>query len=568
MQDQPGERTFLSTASAQRNQRRLALYVAAAALALFVAAAPFAQQPLAGLWGGRFDAGFYAGAVYGLITAVAALLLLFARSKPNARRPRSRPRRSVDGAARERADFAPAAVGIVNLGEDGTIERLNPAAERLFSLASAAAAGQDVGTLIDLGGPAEMESGSRLRCLVEGAHELQATNAAGSPVPIELTLVETQGTGRRKFIALVRDITGRRRAERMKDEFVAAVGHELRTPLTSIAGSLGLITGGGLGRLPAPAMRLIKIAHTNCQRLVRLANDILDLEKLESGQAAFNFRRVEVKPLVEQAIAGTRAMADGFNVTVTLERADDAVVSADPGRLTQALVNLLSNAIKFSPREQKVMASIEARGDHVRIAVADHGPGIPGGFKARVFEAMPRVEAAGERANGGTGLGLSIVKQIVARHGGDVGCEDVPGGGAWFYVDLPAWDARLPQADPQTGGTPILVCDDDPDAAEMLCDHLRETGFRPDVAGTAAQAERAAASKVYAAILVDLHLPDGDGITLIQQLRAQWRHRNTPIVVVSATPEIGSQDARSASLRVLDWMHKPVDLDRLDRLLP
>jgi DNA-binding response OmpR family regulator len=143
----------------------------------------------------------------------------------------------------------------------------------------------------------------------------------------------------------------------------------------------------------------------------------------------------------------------------------------------------------------------------------------------------------------------------------------VPGGGALFYFDLPTWDVRLSQTDAQPGGTPILVCEDEPDAAEILCAHLRESGFAPDVAGTAGGAERAAAGKLYAAILVDLRLPDGDGITLIQRLRAQWRCRNTLIVVVSATPEIGAQDARAASLRVLEWMRKPVDFDRLNRLL-
>ena len=113
------------------------------------------------------------------------------------------------------------------------------------------------------------------------------------------------------------------------------------------------------------------------------ANDILAIEKLESGEALFEFRRIELKPLVEQAIAGPRAMAESFSVTVTLERADEAVVRADAEHLAQVLVNLLSNAIKFSPPDQKVMVSIEGRGDHVRLAVADHGPGIPAGFKAQ-----------------------------------------------------------------------------------------------------------------------------------------------------------------------------------------
>jgi PAS domain S-box-containing protein len=582
MQDAAGERKLFPAASAQRSDRRLARAVAAAALALFIAAAPFAQQPLSTVWAGRFTAGFYAGAIYGLTAAAfAVLVLLIAKSRliaPRARLPRAaqaeraRPAQAVHAAAaaRERTVFASAAVGILTFEEDGTIASLNPAAERMFALASDAAAGRDVDSLIDLGG-APAPSGMRLRHLLGagGMHEFQAMPAGGSPFPIDLTLAETPAASGRAFVAFVRDITGRRRAERIKDEFIAAVSQELRTPLTSVAGSLGLLTGGGLGRLPAPAMRLIKIAHTNCQRLVRLVNDILDVERIESGHAAFDFRRVEVKPLVEQAIAATRAFADGFQVKVTLDRADDAVVSGDSGRLAQALANLLSNAIKFSPPEQKVMVAIEGRGDHVRIAVADHGPGLPDGVKADIFEKFAQAEVAGERAQGATGLGLSIVKQIVIRHGGDVGCDDVPGGGTVFHVDLPSWDERVAaDTGPHGGAVPILVCEDDDDAADLLCGHLRQTGFAPDVAGTAAQAVAAAAGKAYGAFLVDLHLPDGDGISLIERLRAQWRYRNTPIVVVSATPEVGYEDERSAALRVLDWIRKPVDFNDLARLLP
>jgi len=528
---------------------------------------------------GRFDVGFYAGRIYGLLAASFVLVMLlrwrtlhdqFGRLLRAEHRERVRATAALeDSRAREHAVFASAFVGILILDEDGTIESINPAAERLFDLASDAAAGRDVGALIELDGPSDKGSGGRLRHLLGagGVRELEGIAGDGSTFPIDLTLAEMPTADRGKFVAFVRDITGRRRAERIKDEFVATVSHELRTPLTSIAGSLGLLTGGGLGRLPAPAMRLIKIAHVNCQRLVRLVNDILDIERLDAGHAAFAFQRVDVKPLVEQAIGASRAFADDCKVAVTLERADEAAARADPDRLIQVVVNLLSNAIKCSPPDQRVMVAIENRSDHLRISVADHGPGIPAGFKARVFEKFAHADATDARAKGGTGLGLSIVRQIVLRHGGDVAFDDVPGGGTIFNVDLPTWDARVPASGPQDGGVPILVCEDDSDAADLLCAHLDQIGFAPEVAGTAADTVRAAAGKVYAAFLVDLHLPDGDGITVIEHLRAQWRYRNTPIVVVSANPEHGYEDQRAAALRVLDWMRKPVDFDRLARVL-
>jgi PAS domain S-box-containing protein len=532
---------------------------------------------------GRFDLGFYVGRIYGLLAATFVLLmLLLGTSALYARlvrllqaehRRRERTTEALhDSLAREHAVFSSAFVGILTVDENGTIESLNPAAERLFGRASESAAGSDVGHLIDLDGSPDIGSAMRLGHLLGaggGIHEFEALRADGSTFPIDLMLAEMPIGGGRRFVVFVRDITQRRRAERMKDEFVATASHELRTPLTSIAGSLGLLIGGGLGRLPAPATRLIKIAHTNSQRLVRLVDDILDIEKIESGNMAFKFQRIEVGPLVEQAVAANRAFADGFKVRVRLDAcAGDAVVCGDADRLTQVIVNLLSNAVKFSPPGQEVAVSVEVREDYVRIAVADRGPGIPDDFKARIFEKLVQVDATDSRQRGGTGLGLSIVKQIVTRHGGEVGYDAAPGGGTIFQVDLPSWDAKtVMDAGPQPGGTPILVCEDDPDSAAVLCVHLEQAGFEPEVAGTAEEAVRAASQKTYEAILVDLLLPDGDGISLIERFRSQWRYRNTPIIVVSANPELGHAAERWPTLHVLDWIRKPVDFDHLIRVL-
>ena len=238
----------------------------------------------------------------------------------------------------------------------------------------------------------------------------------------------------------------RKRLERLKDEFVSTVSHELRTPLTSIAASLGLLVGKVAGILPGPAARLLSIAYTNSQRLIRLVNDILDIEKMESGQVIFNFKRVEVRSLIGQAIEANREFAEATGVQIRLEDACTVCdVRSDPDRLAQVVTNLLSNAIKFSPadnadKEKEVVVAIKNGTDVVRISVRDHGPGISADFKPRVFERFAQADATNARQKGGTGLGLSIVRQIVDRLGGEVGFAEAPGGGTIFHVELPRWE--------------------------------------------------------------------------------------------------------------------------------
>jgi signal transduction histidine kinase len=247
--------------------------------------------------------------------------------------------------------------------------------------------------------------------------------------------IETRG-----LLRALRYAVERKRLERLKDEFVSTVSHELRTPLTSISGSLGLLMGNAAGKLPDAAVHLLAIAHTNSQRLVRLVNDILDIEKMESGQTVFKFGRIEIRPLIELAIEANRGVAEASGVRIRLEDAGVVCdVRADPDRLAQVVTNLFSNAIKFSPADNEVVVAIENGTDVVRISVRDHGPGISADFKPHVFERFAQADATNARQKGGTGLGLSIVKQIVDRLSGEVGFADAPGGGTIFHVELPCW---------------------------------------------------------------------------------------------------------------------------------
>jgi PAS domain S-box-containing protein len=389
----------------------------------------------------------------------------------------------------------------------------------------------------------------------------------GTEFPVEVGLNPIPIRDGLLVLSVIVDISERKRVERLKAEFVSTVSHELRTPLTSIAGSLGLLTGGAAGELAGPTMRLLTIAHKNSERLVRLINDILDVEKIESGKLVFNLKRLNAYSLMEQAIEAARGFADSYGVRVRLETsADSALVRADPDRLVQIFTNLLSNAIKFSPRDDEVVVALEMRADMIRIAVSDHGGGIAEEFKSRIFEKFAQADATDARQKGGTGLGLSIVKQLVTLLGGVVGFETPPSGGTTFHVDLPRWDP-MASADPALSGGArqpcVLICDDDMDVAHAISERLRSAGFASDIAGTAQDALAEARRAPYDAILVDLKLPDSDGISLVQDLRAERQYQNTPIIVVSADAARGRHDIRSSSINVLDWLNKPFDINQL-----
>jgi signal transduction histidine kinase len=360
-----------------------------------------------------------------------------------------------------------------------------------------------------------------------------------------------------------------KRLARLKDEFVATVSHELRTPLTSICGSIALLTKTGGDRSDL-ADRLLPIAHTNCQRLTRLIDDILDIEKMESGKVVFHFRCIQVRGLAEQMIEANRRYADGFGVHVRLEdKGPLAEVRADRDRLGQVLTNLLSNAVKFSSPDTEVVLAIEKSPGQVRISVRNHGPGIAADFKPHIFERFAQADATSARQKGGTGLGLSIVKQIVDRLGGAIGFADMPGG-TIFHVDLPCWEHQISIAldhDAPAELSRILLCEDEPDTAVVLRAQLRQAGFATDFAYTAADALALAATTRYRAILVDLLLPDGDGIDLVVRLRDLPQYSDTPVIVVSVDPRRGRNDPRSSKLNIFHWLSKPVNFDHLVRAL-
>ncbi len=233
------------------------------------------------------------------------------------------------------------------------------------------------------------------------------------------------------------DTTERRALDRMKDEFISTVSHELRTPLTSLRAALGLVTGGALLARPEKMQQMLEIALDNTDRLVRLVNDILDLERISSGKSELQLTMCSVDDLLQRASDLQQAAAAKGSIHINCI-ASGTRVWADSDRILQTLTNLISNAIKFSPAGSDVLLSAHAIDENeVILEVSDHGRGIPPDKLDSIFERFQQVDASDSRAMGGTGLGLAICRSIITQHGGRIWATSQPGQGTTFHFTLP-----------------------------------------------------------------------------------------------------------------------------------
>jgi signal transduction histidine kinase len=260
-----------------------------------------------------------------------------------------------------------------------------------------------------------------------------------------LAMIATLGS----VFLIFRDLTRRRQLERMKSEFVSMVSHELRTPLASIHGSLALLASGLLGNPSEKGARMLEIAVNNTDRLMRLINDILDLEKFDYGKLEMNRRACDSGELIRQAGAEMRALAHKHEIELKLGDSNDMIL-ADADRMVQCLTNLISNAIKFSNAGGVVHVDAHIAGSDLCFAVADRGRGIPSNMRESIFERFHQVDASDSRKKGGTGLGLAICRTIVQQHGGRIWVESNVGEGSTFFFTVPL-------ATQQTGAAMSMV---------------------------------------------------------------------------------------------------------------
>jgi|GEM_PF-5675480 len=334
--------------------------------------------------------------------------------------------------------------GIITMDAQGQIESMNPAAERMFGYRAETVVGSNFNELVpDLALDADtVTDADPLPATQANALQIHCEATAyckdGSSFPLMIGLSEMRLDGRRLFIGIVRDISEQKRLDRMKTEFIASVSHELRTPLTSLHGSLGLLAGGEAPGLDKEAQHMIDIAYNNSGRLVRIIEEILDFEKLEFGNAKMNLEVVDLVPLVQEAVQNNAAFAQQHQVRCVLgNHIDQADVMVEPQRMIQVVDNLLGNAIRFSPEQETVAITLTRESSKIRVAVTDHGPGIPENFRKTVFQRFVQVDTSDIRYHDGVGLGLSIAKAIVESFGGSIDVASKPHVATTFYIDLP-----------------------------------------------------------------------------------------------------------------------------------
>lgn len=240
-----------------------------------------------------------------------------------------------------------------------------------------------------------------------------------------------------RVVGMNSDVTDLKRVDRMKSEFVSIVSHELRTPLTSIRAALGLIANGGAGPLGDKAQQLLQLASRNAERLGVLVDDMLDMERIESGKLRFELARQPLQPIVEQAVAVNTAYATARKVALRLSASGpEAIVAVDANRLLQVMTNLLSNAVKFSPANGTVDIDIKIDGSRASIEVRDAGPGIAPQYHEKLFKKFSQADSSDARAKGGSGLGLAISKALIEQMSGRIDFTTGKSGTS-FFVELP-----------------------------------------------------------------------------------------------------------------------------------
>jgi PAS domain S-box-containing protein len=461
------------------------------------------------------------------------------------------------------------AEGIYGTDPDGRTLFVNPAGASLLGEPAAALTSQDLHLLLhghkNTGAPCNEKC--RLLRALTGRESSAGQDALyrrdGSSVPVEFAAAPMMEHGRVVGTVLsLRDISQRHALDRMKDEFVSTVSHELRTPLTSIRGALGLLSAGLLGDMSHKATELLRIAVANTDRLVRLINDILDLERMESGRSVLQIRALDIGDLARQAVETMQSMAQDANIRLECT-APSCSAEADADRIVQVFTNLLSNAIKFSPPGSRVSLTLEPGDSEVAITVEDQGRGVPEDKLESIFDRFQQVDASDSRQKGGTGLGLAICRSILQQHGGRIWAERNFAHGTTFRIIMPRTQdhAGLEPALPSTGDLfaaleeTVLVCDDDPTSRALVRHHLQQHGYQVVEAGRGEEAIALARQRSFSAILLDLNMPGLNGWETLNQLKNDPATAGVPVVILS----VSSSAPPTEGSEISGWIQKPIN---------
>ncbi|MBD2295577.1 response regulator [Anabaena sphaerica FACHB-251] len=399
--------------------------------------------------------------------------------------------------------------------------------------------------------------------------EIYGRRKDGTEFPSEASISKFDVGQECVYTVILRDITDRKQVEKMKDEFVSVVSHELRTPLTSIHGSLGMLTSGLLPTDSEQGKRLLQIATDSTERLVRLINDILDIERIESGKVKMERENCNLEDLIKSVVNIMQPLANKAGVNLSISGLS-VQLWADPDRIVQTLTNLLSNAIKFSSSGSTVSLMTELKEDEVLVTVKDTGRGIPADKLDSIFERFQQVDSSDSRNHDGTGLGLAISKSIVQQHGGQIWVESVLNKGSNFYFTMPilagSQTAKLGNSDfeetliTNQHSPLVLVCDDDAMIRTEVKRLLEQGGYRVITVERGEEAIAQAVAQHPDVILLDLLMPGMNGWETMASLKERSDTQDIPIVICSVYKPNKSNQSNAD---FVDWLSKPVEENSL-----
>ncbi len=472
--------------------------------------------------------------------------------------------------ARMRAIVETAPDGIVTITSDGKIESVNTAMERMFGYTQDEMVGEHIHKVLPkllLGedgqdvSPVEI---SERKILGVVGRDMFGHRKNNSVFPVEVALVASNLGSRQIVTGIVRDITERREAEKRVSDFYSTVSHELRTPLTSIRTALGLMEGPLSTQLTDKILSIVNVARTESERLIRLINDILDFKKIEAGKLMLNPKLIDPTELIEIAVTGVRGIAEQASVEIEVDSQEHSEIYCDHDRIVGALTNLLSNAIKFSPPNSKVYVSLRKVNDRFRFAVKDNGQGIAEDQLPRLFGKFEQLTSQA-REKGGTGLGLAITKAIVEQHGGKIGVDSVFGEGCNFWFELPVAITEGTAVETKEGEhvpsrQTVLVVERDDHICERLKHVVNLGGYDYNRASTLFEAEQLISEYTPDAIMLDVQLPDGNGVQLLSKLREMKGAQNVPVLALTG---FNSDVNTLGCPLMIDWVEEPIVNGRL-----
>ena len=506
----------------------------------------------------------------------------------------------LDSRYRGLLETVPDAIVMVN--NTGRIVLINSQAETLFGYDRDELMGKPVEILLPerfrqshVGHRTGYFTEPKTRTLGAGL-ELFACQKDGSEFPVEISLsplVTEEGTF---AMCAIRDITDRKKlqeelrrkndeleqqnrliqqANRLKSEFLANMSHELRTPLNGIIGFAELMHDEKVGPVSSDHKEYLHDILTSGRHLLQLINDVLDLSKVEAGKLEFVPERTEPAIVVGEVCEIVRTLAAKKRIRLTTE-CDPvlAQIETDVRCLKQILYNFISNALKFTSDEGTVSVRMAAQGDdYFRIEVEDNGAGIRSEDLHRLFMEFQQLDTNRSKENTGTGLGLALTKKIVEAQGGQVGVRSTPGQGSIFHAILPRAfgapvsiieDSKTLQVVATAPGAPlILVVEDDAGDRAWIASALHSAGYAVETVATGAEAVVRCREQKFAAITLDIMLPDMSGRAVLEKIREHGLNGQTPVTVVTLLAHKGVV----AGFQVNDILAKPVSQSEIVKAL-